>query len=83
MLRIERQYFPPCEGQRRAEVVTSVVGACDLCGAQSDASREFDGDTYWSQAAAHLKAMSAGYVERMSGRIQQLICPKCQEEQNA
>ena len=78
MLRIERQYHAR-NGKRRAEVVCSVVGACDLCGAQSEDSRQFDGDTHWSQAMASEKAKSAGYLERMSGIVRQLICPTCAE----
>lgn len=81
MLTIRRQAFD-VPGRREGfqrEVVTSVMGACDLCGAACEASREFDGDTCWSQAMAHLKAKSAGFIERMKGNVQQLICPPCQK----
>jgi uncharacterized Fe-S radical SAM superfamily protein PflX len=77
MLAIEHNHYPASPGVR-AEVVDSVMGACDLCGKRCEASREFDGNTHWSQATAHLKAVSAGYIERMRGRVQQLVCPECQ-----
>lgn len=85
MLTIRRQAFD-VPGRREGfqrEVVTSVMGACDLCGAACESSREFDGDTYWSQAMAHQKTISAGFTEQMKGVLQQLICPACQKAEQS
>ena len=81
MLRIETQRYPYVNGSR-AEVVSSVVGACDLCGTVCEASRQWD-DTQWDQGLAHESAKSAGYREQYSGRVRQLVCPKCQEIDHA
>lgn len=78
MLRIPTQrYSAASTGTGRAEVVSSVTGACDECGAECEPSRHFD-DSQFYQAMTHEQAKSAGYVERMKGNLRQLICPQCQ-----
>jgi hypothetical protein len=70
--------YDPDKNDLRAEVVSTTYGSCDLCGSRCEESKEYDGWTNWSQATAVLKAKNVGWLGRMSGRIQQLICPKCQ-----
>lgn len=82
MVTIINTHYPAITVKRkkiRAEVVSVAYGSCDLCGARCEESREYDGWTHWSQAVAVLKAKGAGWLERMSGRVQQLVCPKCQQ----
>lgn len=86
MVTIINTHYPAVTVKRkkiRAEVVSVAYGSCDLCGARCEESRQYDGFTDWSQAMAVLIAKGRGWLERMSGRVQQLICPKCQEKQNA
>jgi hypothetical protein len=82
MVSVINNRYPATE-DHRAEVVSVAYGSCDLCGARCEESREYDGWTDWSQATAVLKAKRAGWLERMSGRVQQLICPKCQQDSKA
>jgi hypothetical protein len=76
MLSIQTQRYPAIEG-RRADVVSSVVAACDLCGAKCESSRQWD-DSQFCQAMAHEHAKAEGWRERYSGRVRQLVCPACQ-----
>lgn len=79
MLSIHTQRYPATEG-RRADVVSSVVAACDLCGAYCEGSREWD-DTQFSQALAHEHAKGEGWLEQYAGRVRQLVCPQCSEKE--
>lgn len=78
MLSIHTQRYPATE-HSRADVVSSVVAACDLCGVICEESRQWD-DTQWDQAMAHEAAKGEGWRERYQGRLRQLVCPPCQEE---
>lgn len=84
MVTIINTHYPGITLKRkkiRAEVVSVAYGSCDLCGARCEESRQYDGYTDWSQATAVLIAKAAGWLERMSGRVSQLVCPQCTEKE--
>jgi hypothetical protein len=76
MLSIHTRRYPATKGHR-ADVVSSVMASCDLCGLPCESSLQWD-DTEWSQGLAHEHAKSEGWREQYKGRVQQLVCPTCQ-----
>jgi hypothetical protein len=58
-----------------------VVVACNKCGGECDESRQHATDATeavgWNGAMALASARSAGWVERLEGRVLRQFCPKC------